>query len=51
MYKNCQVKITFGKMSAVIDYTAGVYQGDIMSPIFFLFAMEVLLDKLELDAQ
>ncbi len=51
MYKNCQVKITCGKTSSIIDYTAGVYQGDNIYRIFFLFIMHSFLDTLELKAQ
>jgi hypothetical protein len=40
MYKNCQVEIKCGKISAAFDYTTGVYQGDDMLPIFFLFIMQ-----------
>ncbi len=51
MYKNCQVEITCGKVSSIIDYIAGVYQGDNKSPIVFLFVMQAFLDTLDLNAQ
>ncbi len=50
MYKNCLVEIKSGKASTMIDYTARVYQGDNMPPIFFLFVVQAFLDTLELNA-
>ena len=51
MYKNCQVEIKSGKISTKIDYTTGVYQGDNMSPVLFLFVMLTFLDTIEINAQ
>jgi hypothetical protein len=51
MYMNCQVEITCDKVPSKIGYTARVYQGDSMSPIFFLFVMQAFLDTIECNVQ
>ncbi len=51
MYKNCQVEITCGNVSTIIDYTAGVYRGSNMSPIFFPLIMQAFLGTKELNVQ
>jgi hypothetical protein len=51
MNNNYQVKITSGKISTVVDYTTGVYQGDNMSPVLFIFVMQAFLDSLKLNTE
>jgi hypothetical protein len=48
LYKNCAVRIKVGKDFAEVDYTAGVHQGDNMSPVLFLFVIQAFLDTLRL---
>jgi hypothetical protein len=51
LYKDSKVKTKLGKCKILIDYMAGVHQGDNMSPVLFLFVIQAFLDTLKIETQ
>ena len=47
LYKNFKIKLKIGKYKSLIDYTAGVKQGDNLTPIIFIIVIHFLSELLE----
>ena len=51
MYKECYVNKPIGKKKVKVSYNTGVWQGDNMAPLLFLFMMQATMDSITLMDQ